>query len=165
MKRYGAARTRSWSAIQGSIPATCFTFWPRFTRRPRSACAARSPMADYALAPAERALLAALTELGVPFMIVGVTAASMQGARVATEDIDLWFGKLDDPRLAEAARRAGGLWISGHFGTQPPAFGGAIGDLFDVVLSMSGLGSFEEEFPAAKTLELDGVPVRVLPLR
>ena len=64
-------------------------------------------MVDFALDPAERALLASLTDLGVPFMIVGVTAASMQGARVATEHIDLWFSKLDDPRLAEAARRIG----------------------------------------------------------
>jgi hypothetical protein len=32
-------------------------------------------------------------------MVVGVTAASMQGARVATEDIDLWF-----PDLRLAAR-------------------------------------------------------------
>jgi hypothetical protein len=122
-------------------------------------------MADSALEPAERALLAALTELGVPFMIVGVTAASMQGARVATEDIDLWFAKLDDPRLSEAARRAGGIWIAGHFGMQPPTFGGRIGDRFDVVLTMSGLASFEDEYRGANSLAIDGVPVRVLPLR
>ncbi|MGH7437465.1 MAG: hypothetical protein ACRENE_17445 [Polyangiaceae bacterium] len=121
-------------------------------------------MADSALDPAERALLAALTELGVPFMIVGVTAASMQGARVATDDVDLWFSRLDDPRLAEAARRAGGFWIGGHFGMQPPTFGGAIGDRFDVVLTMSGLGTFDEEYGAARSLELDGLTVRVLPL-
>jgi hypothetical protein len=121
-------------------------------------------MADYALDLAERALLVALTDLGVPFMIVGVTAASMQGARVATEDIDLWFGKLDDPRLAEAARRAGGIWVGGHFGMQPPTFGGRIGDRFDVVLTMSGLGTFDDEYRAAKSLSLDGVSVRVLPL-
>jgi hypothetical protein len=121
-------------------------------------------MPDYALDPPERALLAALTELGVRFMVVGVTAASMQGARVATEDIDLWFPDLNDPRLAEAARRAGGFWVAGHFGMQPPAFGGKIGDRFDVVLTMSGLGSFDEEYPAAKTLEIDGVAVHVLPL-
>ena len=122
-------------------------------------------MADSALEPGERALLAALTELGVPFMIVGVTAASMQGARVATDDIDLWFSRLDDPRLAEAARRAGGIWVGGHFGMQPPTFGGAIGDRFDVVLTMSGLGTFEQEYQGAKSLELDGLSVRVLPLQ
>jgi hypothetical protein len=122
-------------------------------------------MVDSALEPAERALLAALAELGVPFMIVGVTAAWMQGARVATDDIDLWFSRLDDPRLAEAARRAGGIWVGGHFGMQPPTFGGAIGDRFDVVLTMSGLGTFEQEYQGAKSLELDGLSVRVLPLQ
>jgi hypothetical protein len=122
-------------------------------------------MADSALEPVERALLQALTELGVPFMIVGVTAASMQGARVATEDIDLWFADVGDPRLAEAARRAGGIWVPAHFGMQPPTFGGRIGDRFDVVLSMSGLGRFEDEYPEGKLLEIDGVAVRVLPLQ
>jgi predicted nucleotidyltransferase len=121
-------------------------------------------MPAYALEEAERALLAALTELGVRFMVVGVTAATMQGARVATDDIDLWFASIDDARLGEAARRAGGLWVAGHFGMQPPAFGGTIGDRFDVVLNMSGLGTFEEEYPGAKSLDIDGIPVRVLPL-
>jgi predicted nucleotidyltransferase len=122
-------------------------------------------MADFALEAPERALLAALTDLGVRFMIVGATAASMQGARVATEDIDMWFSNLDDPRLREAARRAGGIWIAATFGMQPPTFGGAIGDRFDVVLSMSGLASFEVEYRGAKALAIDDVPVRVLPLR
>ena len=121
-------------------------------------------MVASALEPPERALLAALVELGVPFMVVGVTAASMQGARVATEDIDLWFSSLDDPRLSEAASRAGGFWIGAHFGMQPPTFGG-LGERFDVVLSMSGLGRFEDEYRDAKAMDLDGVRVQVLPLR
>ena len=53
-------------------------------------------MVDYALEPAERDFLRVLNELGVRYMIVGVTAASMQGARVATEDIDLWFEEVSD---------------------------------------------------------------------
>ena len=134
------------------------------TRHRPSGSAAPWHMPDYALEEPERALLAALTDLGVRFMVVGVTAASMQGARVATEDIDLWFADLNDSRLSEAARRAGGIWIAGHFGMQPPAFGGRIGDRFDVVLNMTGLKSFDDEYPGAKALEIDGIPVRVLPL-
>jgi hypothetical protein len=122
-------------------------------------------MVDSALEAPERALLAAMTDLGVRFMIVGATAATMQGARVATDDIDLWLSDLEDPRLGEAARRAGGIWVGGHFGVQPPTFGGAIGDRFDIVLSMSGLESFEAEYRGAKVLAIDDVPVRVLPLR
>ena len=66
-------------------------------------------MADSALQPAEREFLRILNELGVRYMIVGVTAASMQGARVATEDIDLWFEDISDRRIGEAARSVGGV--------------------------------------------------------
>jgi predicted nucleotidyltransferase len=121
-------------------------------------------MADSALEPAERAFLQALGELGVRFLIVGVSAASMQGARVATEDIDLWLADLGDRRIAEAARRAGGVWVPGHFGMQPPTLGGALGDRFDVVLTMSGLDDFEAEYARSKEVAIDGVEVRILPL-
>ncbi len=121
-------------------------------------------MPAYALEPAERQFLAALNELGVLYLVVGVTAASMQGARIATEDVDLWFRDTTDPRVGEAARRSGGIWISGTFGMQPPALGGALGDRFDVVLTLSGLEGFDVEYAGSKALEVDGVPVRVLPL-
>jgi hypothetical protein len=121
-------------------------------------------MVDYALEPAERAFLQALNELGVRYMVVGVTAASMQGARVATEDIDLWFEDLSDGRIGEAASRVGGIWIAGHFGMQPPALGGSLGDRFDVVLTLSGLQKFAAEYAHSKSVEIDGVEVMVLPL-
>jgi predicted nucleotidyltransferase len=121
-------------------------------------------MADSALEPAEIEFLRALDELGVRFLVVGVTAASMQGARVATEDVDLWFEDLADRRLGEAARRVAGLWVPGHFGLQPPTLGGKLGDRFDVVLTMSGLDDFETEYRRSKDIELDGLVLRVLPL-
>jgi predicted nucleotidyltransferase len=121
-------------------------------------------MADYALQAAERAFLRALNEFGVRYLIVGVTAASMQGARVGTEDVDLWFADTSDPKIGEAARRAGGLWISGSFGMQPPTIGGGLGDRFDVVLTMSGLDGFDAEYARARVLDVDGIGVHVLPL-
>jgi hypothetical protein len=121
-------------------------------------------MPGSALEPAEQAFLLALNELGVRYLVVGVTAASMQGARIATEDVDLWFADLDDPHLGDAARRCGGIWVPGSFGMQPPTLGGALGDRFDVVLTMSGLDAFDAEYARAKVLEVDGVPVHVLPL-
>jgi predicted nucleotidyltransferase len=121
-------------------------------------------MADSALEAAEREFLQTLNELDVRYLIVGVTAASMQGARVATEDIDLWFEDVTDRRIGEAARRVGGVWVPGHFGMQPPALGGTLGDRFDVVLTMSGLEKFVAEYARSQSLELDGVEVRVLPL-
>lgn len=106
-------------------------------------------MPDSLLTPAERALLEALNDLSVRYLVVGMSAALLQGARGATEDIDLWFERINDPRLDLAARRAGGFWMTG-FGMRPPGFAGeALGDRFDVVTHMDGLGSFAEEYAQA----------------
>lgn len=113
------------------------------------------------LTRAERAFLKALEELGVRYLLVGMSAALLQGARGATEDMDLWFESVADARIGEAARRAGGFWVTR---TQPPMLGGALGDRFDVVLTMSGLPDFDAEYARAIPQDLDGVTVPVLPL-
>jgi hypothetical protein len=118
---------------------------------------------DVILTPAERALLEALNALSVRYLIVGMGAALLEGAPGTTQDLDLWFGSLDAERLREAARRAGGLYTPG-FGLQPPAIGGEGLDRLDLVLTAPGLESFEVEFARAHEYELDGVPVKVLPL-
>ena len=120
-------------------------------------------MFDIVLTPAERALLQALNTLGVPYLIVGMGAALIEGAPGTTQDLDLWFGRIDEARLREAARLAGGVYTSG-FGVQPPALGGEGLDRVDVVLTATGLGPFEQELRGAREYELDGVRVKVLPL-
>ena len=77
--------------------------------------------------------------------MVGLGAAFIEGAPVATLDLDLWLERIDDPRIPQAAADARGFWVTG-FGLQPPSFGGEELDRFDVVLT------------------LDGLPLRVLPL-
>jgi len=121
-------------------------------------------MADSALAAPELRFLAELRARGVEFAIVGVSAALLQGATIATQDIDLWFAQIDDPRIGQAAAAVGGIWISGSFGMRPPGLGGALGDRFDVVTHMSGLGSFADELPNTVEVDLEGVKVRVLAL-
>jgi hypothetical protein len=122
-------------------------------------------VADSWLEPGERRFLAALQELGVPYLIVGAGAAVMQGAPLSTQDIDLWFEDRTDPRLHEAARRAGGVFVPGHFGMMPTQVGGgSIGDRIDVVTTAHGLDAFAVEYQRARVLDLDGLPVRVLPL-
>lgn len=117
------------------------------------------------LEPGERAFLEALADLGVRYLIVGVGAAVMQGAPLVTQDIDLWFENRMDGRLHEAAKRAGGVYVPGHFGMMPTQVGGgAIGDRIDVVTTPQGLDSFEVEYERAPVLDLDGLPTRVLPL-
>jgi hypothetical protein len=55
----------------------------------------------------EIGLLRELTNAGVPFMLVGLGAAVLQGADAVTKDLDLWFRSLGDPGLAEAAQKVG----------------------------------------------------------
>jgi hypothetical protein len=118
---------------------------------------------DFALTPAERALFAALRRRGVLFIIIGMGAAVLEGAPLATQDLDVWFERVDDERIRLAARDAGGFWIAG-FGMQPPSFGGDGLDRIDVVLTAHGLEAFEIEYARSIAREIDGVELRVLPL-
>jgi len=118
-----------------------------------------------ALTPGERRFLEELNARGVRYLVVGLAAAAVQGATIGTQDIDLWFENLGDPGIGDAARAAGGLWVSGSFGMRPPALGGAtLGDRFDVVTHVHGIGPFAAEYPGARAATIDGVAVRVLPL-
>jgi hypothetical protein len=118
-----------------------------------------------ALSDGERALFLALNRHGVRFMLVGLSAAVLQGANTGTRDIDIWFEDIADPRIGDAVRDANGIWVPGSFGMRPPQLGGeALGDRLDVVAHMHGLGSFAEEQPNSRTLEVDGIPLRVLSL-
>jgi predicted nucleotidyltransferase len=118
-----------------------------------------------ALSDGERALLLALNRHGVRFMLVGLSAAVLQGANTATRDIDIWFEDISDLRIGDAAREANGIWVSGSFGMRPPQLGGeALGDRLDVVTHMHGLGPFAEELKHSRELVVDGIPLRVLSL-
>jgi hypothetical protein len=122
-------------------------------------------MVDYALNEAERIFFSSLNRLGVRYLIVGMSSALIQGAHGSTQDIDIWFEKLDDPRIGEAAKEAGGFWISGSFGMRPPALGGKeLSARFDIVTHMHGLTEFDEEYRGARKYEIEGVEVHVLPL-
>jgi len=123
-------------------------------------------MEDFsAFTEGERALLEALNRRGVRFMLVGLSAAVLQGANSGTRDIDLWFEDLSDSRIGEAAAEAHGIWVSGTFGMRPPQLGGeAIGDRLDVVTHMHGLRDFAAEWNETSQIDVDGIPLRVLKL-
>lgn len=120
-------------------------------------------MDDFALTPAERRLLAALRARGVRFLVIDLGAAVLQGAPVATQDLDLWFERIDDEGLRLAAVDAGGFWIPA-FGMQPPGFGGDGLERIDVVLTADGLDAFASEYARAQEHIVDNVTVAVLPL-
>jgi hypothetical protein len=80
-------------------------------------CARRYSMEDFsALSDAERTLFEALNRHGVRYMLVGLSAAVLQGANTATRDIDIWFEDASDLRIGDAVREAKGIWVSGSFG-------------------------------------------------
>ena len=96
-------------------------------------------------------------------MVVGLSAAVLQGAPVVTPDIDLWVKDLDNERFRNALKTIGVKYFP-PMGAGPPMIGGEGAELFDLVLSMSGLGKFDEEYPHALDLALGSVQVKVLPL-
>lgn len=96
------------------------------------------------LSAAERRLLRALLRRKVRFMVVGLSAAAMQGAPVVTQDVDLWFEDLSDRRIEKALREVGAAYVP-PFELNPPMFAGAGTELFDLVLRMDGLKTFANE--------------------
>ena len=111
----------------------------------------------------EIAFLRELIRQGVPFMIVGLAAAALQGAFVVTQDIDLWFADLADPRIARALKKVGGSYIPPSHLT-PPLFAGKSVELFDIVTTMNGLEEFSSEMKRAVGIPLGSVTVKALPL-
>lgn len=111
----------------------------------------------------ELEFLNALTRAKVPFLVVGLSAAALQGAPVVTQDIDLWFKDIQDPKLKKVLKKFKASYLP-PVGLSPPVFLGPGLELFDVVLNMHGLRSFDLEFANALTVPLSKTKIRVLPL-
>lgn len=96
-------------------------------------------------------------------MVVGLSAATLQGAPVVTQDVDLWFENLSDPFLRQALREAGAAYVPpSHL--NPPLLVGTGAELFDIVLRMDGLGPFGEEAKNCVSFALGRYRLKVLPL-
>jgi hypothetical protein len=80
-----------------------------------------------------------------------------------TQDIDLWFKDLGDQRIREALDRVGGIYVPPTAAT-PPLFAGKNVALFDIVLRMDGLRSFDQELRGTTIVRIGKARVRVLPL-
>ena len=65
-------------------------------------------------AESEIRLLIALLRAKVRFMVVGLSAATMQGAPVVTQDVDLWFENLGDLKISRALQSVGAGQRRGH---------------------------------------------------
>ena len=111
----------------------------------------------------EVSFLKELHKQGVDYMIVGAAAAALQGAPIVTQDIDLWFRDLADPALRKAVAWVGGVIVP-SIGLHPPTFAGGTVELFGIVLTMHGLGTFDEEKKRSILVDLGALPVRILAL-
>jgi len=111
----------------------------------------------------ETAFLKELVKNEVCFMIVGLSAAALQGAPVVTQDVDLWFRDLSDPGIKKSLKKVGGAFVP-PIGLNPPMFAGNGIQLFDIVTAMHGLDSFDKEWGNTLELPLGQLTVRVLKL-
>jgi hypothetical protein len=111
----------------------------------------------------EVAFLRELVKAGAPFMVVGLASAALQGAPAVTQDIDLWFRDLTDPRIRKALDKVGGVYVP-PVGINPPMFAGEGVEMFDIVLRMDGLRSFDEEMRGAIEVPVGKVRIKLLPL-
>jgi hypothetical protein len=111
----------------------------------------------------EARFLRELLRRRVPFMVVGLSAAALQGATVVTQDVDLWFRNPADPRIQRALKAVDGTYVPVIM-LNPPMFVGDAVDLFDMVLNMSGLEDFDIERRNAVLIPLGRYRLPVLPL-
>jgi hypothetical protein len=93
----------------------------------------------------ELRFLRALLRRKVRFMVVGLSAAALQGAPVVTQDVDLWFEDLADLRIRDALKEVGAAYAPPSMQNPPMFVGGGV-ELFDIVMTMHGLGIFAEEW-------------------
>jgi hypothetical protein len=108
-------------------------------------------------------LLTALLRARVRFMVVGLSAATLQGAPVVTQGVDLWFEKLGDLKISRALQTVGAAYVPPS-PINPPMLAGAGAELFDIVLRMDGLGAFAEELKNCIEIPLGSQKLKVLSL-
>jgi hypothetical protein len=62
----------------------------------------------------ELRLLQVLLKRKVRFMVVGLSAATLQGAPVVTQDVDLWFENLGEPKISRALQEVGAAYATNN---------------------------------------------------
>jgi hypothetical protein len=111
----------------------------------------------------ELRLLQVLLKRKVRFMVVGLSAATLQGAPVVTQDVDLWFENLGEPKISQALQEVGAAYVPpSNF--NPPMLAGKGAELFDIVIRMDGLRAFAEEIKNCVEISLGRQKLKVLSL-
>lgn len=108
-------------------------------------------------------LLRVLLKRKVRFMVVGLSAATLQGAPVVTQDVDLWFENLGELKISRALQEVGAAYVPpSNF--NPPMLAGKGAELFDIVIRMDGLGAFADEIKNCVEIPLGRQKLKVLSL-
>jgi len=115
------------------------------------------------LSERELRLLGVLQKRKVRFMVVGLSAATLQGAPVVTQDVDLWFENLGEDKISQALREVGTAYVPPSI-NNPQILAGAGAELFDIVIRMDGLGTFAEEIKNCVDIPLRRHKLKVLGL-
>ncbi|HEY5233080.1 MAG TPA: hypothetical protein VIK35_06075 [Verrucomicrobiae bacterium] len=105
-------------------------------------------------------LFAALKAERIKFMLVGMSAANLQGVLATTVDVDVWIGLPSRQyiRVINLCRKLKATIQSPnkvYLSDETPV---------DFIYEIGGLKSFEKEFGAAKKLPFHGQTIPVLPL-
>jgi hypothetical protein len=111
----------------------------------------------------ELRLLGVLLKRKVRFMVVGLSAATLQGAPVVTQDVDLWFENLGEPKISRALQEVGAAYVPPS-DINPPMLAGTGAELFDIVIRMDGLGTFADEIKNCVEIPLGRQKLKVLAL-
>jgi hypothetical protein len=115
------------------------------------------------ISKSEFRLLSILLKRKVPFIVVGLSAAALQGAPVVTQDVDLWFENLGGWKMSLALQEVGAAYVPPPV-NNPPMLAGPGAELFDVVILMNGLGTFSEEIKNGIEVPLGRHKLKVLAL-
>jgi hypothetical protein len=108
-------------------------------------------------------LLQVLLKRKVRFMVVGLSAATLQGAPVVTQDVDLWFENLGEQKIFRALQEVGAAYVPPS-NLNPPMLAGTGAELFDIVIRMDGLGTFADEIKNCVDISLGRQKLKVLSL-
>ena len=117
-------------------------------------------MADERNIPALVRLVGALRAEKIPFQLIGMSAAVLQGVPVVTHDVDLW---IDLPARqymtpVNLALRQGATMVRNTIVELSD------GMLVNFIYSVDGLPSFNSEFKKARAMRFHGCEVPVMPL-
>jgi hypothetical protein len=105
-------------------------------------------------------LLSALNKARVPYQVIGMAAAVLQGVPVVTQDLDLWIGRpmSSHDEILLMCHNLGAKMIDDFRVVLPDT------TLVNFTYHVDGLGPFSDELKTSRKLRFFGQRIAVLPL-